>query len=116
MKKSDKKLEANIIKALTEVCETLKVAYSDFCWLTHTVSYRDYPASFKVIMVFKTEASTHNFIQSHHQSTVFKHLKAELLPLGIPPENIPDVVILDSEQACAAQHQGDWRKRLREFA
>ncbi|MBY6064518.1 hypothetical protein [Pseudidiomarina sediminum] len=52
MRKSDKKIDNEIIKRLTEVCETMKAHLSGFVWLTHEVNYQRFPESLLVTLVF----------------------------------------------------------------
>lgn len=52
MRKSDKKIDNEIIRRLTEVCETMKSRLSGFVWLTHEVNYQRFPESLLVTLVF----------------------------------------------------------------
>lgn len=55
MKKSDKKLENNLLKALTEICEQALDDIEGFKWLTHQVSYNNFPASLQISCHFQAE-------------------------------------------------------------
>lgn len=57
MRKTDRKLEQQIIRQLTLVCETAKAEYPGFIWLTHTVNYQQFPQSLKVTLVFSQDVS-----------------------------------------------------------
>lgn len=63
MRKSDKKTDNQIIKALTEVCESAKFETQGFVWLTHTVDYSRFPQSLKVTLVFNDEVSEDLLLQ-----------------------------------------------------
>ncbi|WP_411359439.1 hypothetical protein [Pseudidiomarina salilacus] len=52
MLKTDKKLERDIVRELTAVCEAAKLTCSGFEWLTHTVDYAKFPESLRVTLVF----------------------------------------------------------------
>ncbi|MFC0445510.1 hypothetical protein ACFOD1_05540 [Pseudidiomarina halophila] len=52
MRKTDKKLERDIVRELTAVCEAAKPTCSGFEWLTHTVDYTRFPESLRVTLVF----------------------------------------------------------------
>jgi len=52
MRKSDRKLEREIIRELTQVCEAAKFDHDGFIWLTHEVDYLRFPKSLKVTLVF----------------------------------------------------------------
>lgn len=57
MRKTDKKRESQIIRELTQLCETAKVEHEGFVWLTHEVDYQRFPASLTVILVFNEQVS-----------------------------------------------------------
>lgn len=57
MLKSHRKLDNQIIKALTQVCEDAKSDSQGFEWLTHTVDYRRFPQSLQVTLVFNEQVS-----------------------------------------------------------
>ncbi|MGM7319143.1 hypothetical protein [Idiomarina sp. ST10R2A5] len=57
MRKTDKKLEREIIRELTQVCEAAKFEYEGFIWLTHEVDYQRFPQSLKVTLVFNESVS-----------------------------------------------------------
>ncbi|ASG64815.1 hypothetical protein CEW91_00975 [Idiomarina piscisalsi] len=57
MRKSDKKLEREIIRELTRVCEAAKFDHEGFIWLTHEVDYQRFPQSLKITLVFNEEVS-----------------------------------------------------------
>lgn len=57
MRKTDKKIENEIIRRLTDVCEDAKHECSGFSWLTHNVDYQRFPASLTVTLVFNETAS-----------------------------------------------------------
>lgn len=52
MRKTDKKTDNAIIRALTEVCEHAKDEHAGFEWLTHEADYRRFPQSLNVTLVF----------------------------------------------------------------
>ncbi|WP_224798455.1 hypothetical protein [Idiomarina abyssalis] len=57
MRKTDKKLEREIIRELTQVCEVAKFEHEGFIWLTHEVDYQRFPQSLKVTLVFNESVS-----------------------------------------------------------
>lgn len=57
MPKTDKKLERDIVRELTAVCEEAKPICSGFEWLTHTVDYTKFPESLRVTLVFNESVS-----------------------------------------------------------
>lgn len=57
MKRNEKRIENSIVKALNDVCETLKKESEGFAWLTHFVNYANFPQSLKLVFVFDTNQS-----------------------------------------------------------
>ncbi|CAB0151373.1 hypothetical protein PSI9734_01761 [Pseudidiomarina piscicola] len=57
MRKTDKKIERDIIRELTAVCEQAKSICSGFEWLTHSVDYTKFPESLRVTLVFNEVVS-----------------------------------------------------------
>lgn len=57
MRKMDKKLDREIIRELTQVCEDAKFDHEGFIWLTHDVDYQRFPQSLKVTLVFNENVS-----------------------------------------------------------
>ena len=51
------RIERRLIAALTDACEIAKAEITGFEWLTHTVDYRAFPQSLRVIWVFDSVAS-----------------------------------------------------------
>ena len=49
MRKTDKKIDKQIISALTEVCDSALKAFTGFEWLTHRVNYTNFPKSLKIM-------------------------------------------------------------------
>ena len=51
-KKHAKKIEREIVRALTEMCEQAKIEITGFQWVTHEVDYQRFPQSLRVLLVF----------------------------------------------------------------
>lgn len=62
MRKTDKKLDNQIRKILTDICETRLKDVIGFQWITHVVNYSDFPESLKIICVFDTKDNIHGFM------------------------------------------------------
>ncbi len=58
-KREQARTERQLVKTLTQACETAKSEMPGFCWLTHDVGYAAFPASLQVIWVFDTLADKH---------------------------------------------------------
>ena len=112
MNKTLKKLDNNIIKALTQVCEQAKQEVAGFEWLTHSADYSNFPSSLKVTCVFDTEHSL-KCMQANQQDTWFrKCIHRHLFKAGILLKDASRHVFFDSEEACLLDHDGDWKRRL----
>lgn len=83
MKKTIKKLDNQIINALTRACEAAKDRFPDFAWLTHTADYADFPGSLRVRCVFKTKAALMILKQLEEEGIIVKIIHAELLKIGV---------------------------------
>ncbi|GAA3928601.1 Fis family transcriptional regulator [Litoribacillus peritrichatus] len=111
MRKTDKKIDNQIRKALTVVCEIALVEVEGFQWLTHLVNYDQFPKSLRVVCVFDTKASLQHALEAGRDHYLIELIQEELtaLNLGIKPENL---VSFDSEEACKLEHDGKWQHRL----
>ena len=85
MKKSFKKLDNTVIRALTNACEIAKDWDCGFEWLTHTADYNQFPESLMVTCVFSSEGdiargTEQNIELKLHQLIAF-NLSAEQIVL-----------------------------------
>ena len=106
MKKSDKKLDQSIIKALTEVCHWAQDLDQGFEWLTHQVNYQHFPKSLKITCVFSTHEAQSSFNAELLTDKIIHAFKT--LDISIKPNQIH----FDNEHHCSNEHQGDWARRL----
>lgn len=60
MKKNDKKLNNQIIKALNCVCEIAKHDVDGFKWISHKVNFRNFPDSLRVACSFENSQYIQN--------------------------------------------------------
>ncbi|WJG08602.1 Fis family transcriptional regulator [Aliiglaciecola sp. LCG003] len=112
MNNTVKKLDNNVIKALTIVCETAKQQIPGFSWLTHSANYSNFPASLKVTCVFETEQSLNEAVNQQRDLVLIKSIHTQLLKVGILLKQAKHNVVFDSEEGCIEQHGGNWSKRL----
>ena len=73
MKKSDKKIEKQLCKTLTEVCEFALEDINGYQWITHTVKFDSFPKSLIVTCAFASQKHIDELIESG-QSTLLKKL------------------------------------------
>ncbi|MGJ8682505.1 Fis family transcriptional regulator [Paraglaciecola sp.] len=112
MNKTIKKLDNNVIKALTVACESFKDNINGFEWLTHTADYSNFPASLVVTCVFDTNQSIADTKDKALDINMRKIIQQQLLKVGILLKDARRNVCLDSEEACLAEHKGDWNARI----
>lgn len=113
MKKTVKKLDDSVVKALTKVCELAKYEIPGFEWITHTIQYDNFPASLVVICVFDTQASLDSAQLAELDVYLRRQIQRQLLKVGVKLKDARHHVRYDSEEACDAQHQGNWQLRLK---
>lgn len=112
MRKSDKKIDNQIIKVLTQVCESALEDIEGFEWLTHTVNFEKFPDSLKITCVFNSNVALANCLKSPSYKQLLTLIESSLAKIDILLKDAKKQILLDSEEKCTAQHGGNWRKRL----
>ena len=113
MKKTDKKIDKQICQALTNACETAKQQVQGFQWLTHIVNYNQFPDGLSIICIFDTKAELDQARQQMKDQLIVSLIKNELEQINISFKEFNRHVSFDTEEACRAEHQGNWSKRFR---
>ena len=112
MTKTEKKIDNNLRKVLTNVCDDAKDEIQGFQWLTHSVNYANFPASLKLICVFESNADIAQLTTSKQDLRLHGLLTQALSSIGVKLKNISKQVKLDSEENCTRDNAGNWAKRL----
>ncbi|MEP1449246.1 MAG: Fis family transcriptional regulator [Paraglaciecola sp.] len=112
MNKTVKKLDNNVVKALTVVCENAKQDIVGFEWLTHSANYANFPRSLVITCVLDTSESLDLMLTSEQDKALRKQIQRQLLKAGILLKDVRRHVFFDTEQACLLEHNGDWKRRL----
>ncbi len=112
MKKTIKKLDNNVIKALTTACEIAKDWDIGFEWLTHSAKYDNFPGSLLVTCVFSIDAEITLAQQDGNDKRLRKLIQQHLLKAGIKLKDSRHHVRYDSEESCLREDDGNWQKRL----
>ncbi|WP_339721493.1 Fis family transcriptional regulator [uncultured Paraglaciecola sp.] len=112
MNKTVKKLDNNLVKALTIVCEMAKHDIVGFEWLTHSANYANFPGSLVITCVLDNSQSVDVMLLSEQDIVLRKQIQQQLLKAGILLKDIRRHVFFDTEEACLLQHSGDWKRRL----
>ena len=113
LNKTTKKIDDNICKALTIVCESEKTNIDGFIWLTHRANYTNFPASLIVTCVFDIDAEVKALPDNKQGEKLMNSIQKQLLKVGIVVKNIRQNVHFDSEESCLREHQGKWENRLK---
>ncbi|GAC36133.1 hypothetical protein [Paraglaciecola psychrophila] len=112
MNKTVKKIDNNVVNALTIVCETAKQGIVGFEWLTHSANYSNFPGSLVVTCVLDTSQSLDILLLKEQDTELRKQIQKQLFKLGILLKDARRHVFFDTEQACLLEHNGDWKRRL----
>ena len=115
MNKTTKKLDNNVVKALTLACEEVKQWQIGFEWLTHTARYNHFPGSLMITCVFANDEQVERTVADGLDKQMRQLLQGKLLKAGIKVKDIRRHVRLDSEQSCERQDHGDWQVRIARF-
>jgi hypothetical protein len=112
MNKTVKKLDNNVVKALTIVCEHAKQDIIGFECLTHSANYANFPGSLVITCVLNQSDSLNLMLVSEQDKELRKQIQKQLLKAGILLKDARHHVFFDTEQACLLEHNGDWERRL----
>jgi len=83
MRKMDKPRERAIVAALTEVCETAKVANSEFAWISHKVNYQRFPDSLQLICAYRQPQHLASAIGAGETQAISQQIVQALAQRGI---------------------------------
>ncbi|MFD2229511.1 Fis family transcriptional regulator [Alkalimarinus sediminis] len=112
MRRTDKKIDNNVRKALTIACDTALEQVEGFKWLTHTAKYDCFPGSLLVTCVFDTDESLDNFYDQALDVYFRKLIQGSLLKVGVKFKHVQKQVRFDTEEACEREHGGNWTERI----
>jgi hypothetical protein len=112
MKKSSKKLENILRIGLTDICENNLKGINGFQWLTHLVDYDRFPESLNIVLIFDKPHQVSSFYNSAERVVIEKNIGMLMQQHQIKIKSLRQLILYDNERDCAAQHNGDWVKRL----
>lgn len=112
MRKTDKKIDNQLRHVLTDVCESALEEIDGFQWLTHRVSYSNFPKSLKMICIFDTDEQLSAFTGGSGKKLLTSLVQAKLNDISITLKNVEDHILYDTEERCAKDHNGNWANRL----
>lgn len=111
MKKTDKKVEAKLIKKLNETCSLALDHVPGFIWLTHFVDYSAFPDSLLIVCVFETDVDLKRALRSQKDEYLQNLIKQKLDDLNIRLYSMEKQIRFDSEESCDVENNGNWIKR-----
>ena len=104
MRKTDKKIDNSIRRALTEVCKLALVNVAGFKWLTHVVDHHLFPESLSIVCVFATKEELDKARDAHKDEYLGKLIQEKLLTIGIKLNNYQHQVSFDTEEDYPRNH------------
>jgi hypothetical protein len=110
MRKTDKKLDNQIIEALTDVCDNALKQFEGFQWLTHLVDYSRFPKSLQVVCVFETNDELSDFVAAKRDHEFNLLIQKSLSKIGI--NIVSRQVSFDTEENCKKANGGKWADRF----
>ena len=110
MRKTDKKIDNQLINQLNEVCQFALDEFNGFVWLTHQVNFAQFPKSLRIICVFETRDNLKQFIMAQSQQVLGQLIVKKLLDINVVIKE--QQIVYDSEQSCQQDHNGNWAQRL----
>ncbi|MFT7141631.1 MAG: hypothetical protein ACI9B8_004069, partial [Sulfitobacter sp.] len=108
MRKSDKKIDNAIVRALTEVCETAKGNHDGFEWITHFLNYNNFPSSLSIVCIYDTNEQ----LKNADMDGVCLLIKQQLLAIDINLKDIRRHIDFDTEENCTNENGGNWDERF----
>ncbi|VXC66928.1 conserved hypothetical protein [Pseudomonas sp. 8Z] len=100
-------IERELIRTLTNACETAKSEIVGFQWLTHEVDYEQFPQSLVVTWMFDSEANKARALASPDKARMQVLTLAAFAEVGISVANIDKhVVFAVQAQTRGARGQG----------
>ena len=112
MRRTDKKIDNNVRKALTIACDTALEQVQGFKWLTHTAKYDCFPGSLVVTCVFDTDDSLAKAYDQELDVYFRKLIQGSLLKVGVKFKHAQKQIRFDTEEACESEHNGNWSERI----
>src|SRR5690554_2918550 len=97
MRKSDKKIDNNIRKTLTNACEIALEQVDGFKWLTHFVNYDYFPEGLAVVCVFDTKSDLAKARETKHDEFLISLIVDSLLNEEIKLRDASQAVTFHTE-------------------
>ena len=115
MRRTDKKIDNNVRKALTIACDTALERVNGFKWLTHTASYDCFPGSLLVVCVFDTNEMLDKAREDEIEAVFRRLIQGNLLKVGVKFKHVQKQVRFDTEEDCERENDGNWKERIANY-
>ncbi len=112
MRKTDRKIDNQLRRALIDVCEITLKEINGFQWLTHLVNYSNFPKSLKIVFVFDTNENLSCFMSKDSRKELASLIQVKLHEVDVKVKNVTDHILYDTEENCEKEHNGKWADRL----
>ena len=109
MRKTDKKIENALRRALTEACDIALEKHEGFMWLTHFANYQNFPDSLSIVCVFDTNEQ----LSKANDDGLRVIIKDKLASIDINIKDIRQSVSFDTEENCKKENNGKWNERFK---
>lgn len=108
VRKTDKKIDNSLRKALTQVCDIAQSENDGFEWVTHFVNYDRFPNSLNIVCVFDTQEN----LALANQECFHRLIKDALDSIDIKVKDMNKHVQFDTEENCEKENNGKWNVRF----
>lgn len=115
MRRTDKKIDNNVRKALTIACDTALERVDGFKWLTHTATYDCFPGSLLVVCVFDTCERLDKAREAEMETYFRRLIQGNLLKVGVKFKNALKQIRFDTEERCERENNGNWKERIANY-
>jgi len=88
MRKTDKKIDNNICRVLTDVCDFALENVEGYQWITHTVNYNAFPSSLLITCAFATKEDVNRLEEDNERLLLIKLICDKLNEIEIKINNV----------------------------
>lgn len=94
MRKSDKKIDNKLRKALTEICDFALQHSDGYQWITHSVNFQQFPESLIITCIFSDQQSADH---AEQQGTLFSMIQQKLQDASVDLKQSTKQIRFESE-------------------
>jgi len=109
--KAQIKTDNAIANALQDLGNVQGPTFNGFQRFHHQANYTNFPASLMITCVYDSIVNAET-AETEQRAQIAKLIQAKLLRVGIRFKKLDNQIMIDSEEACHNEHQGDWGQRF----